>query len=333
MERQRLLSGTSRNDLVIAEDKAQRSRSSSTPARLEAVGLRMAARLALLESNDGSADDPSEDEEEVDEGSSVLPRTWRHAVKPDGLRLWRKAAMAPNVWASLPLPVLDVLFRKGLTLHDLRSVGLTCKRWHAAVFQKVPYSKTVFVDNARAWERKRQREREAMQAERRRRHWQAFRRFAFFLFASIPTVLFLLVGLAGLLYFPGLVRSVSTSPACPQAFSMTTALYSCCSFWILDALLYGIWSFLVHGPFSHDNCGCRPISAQRSFRFLNWIGIASTLGIWSSAAACIHFCNACMDVNPLVAWSVRAFAATSLTFGLLVSAFGIFLQCVIVLRN
>jgi hypothetical protein len=290
------------------------------------MGLRVAAELAREAEGPGVVLSVNDEEDEDIVG---LPPSWRHNMTPEGVKLWRQASMPLDAWSALPLPVLDVIFRKGLSFFDLRNVGMTCKRWHSAVHRKIPYTKKVFADNERAWERRRERRRQEERAQRRKDLIAALLKLLLVMIASIPICLFLAAGVTGLLYFPGLIRAVSTVPDCPQMYSMTVALYCCCAFWVVDAVLFAMFLLAVHVP---GQCGCCTwcygISDRRKFRLFNGIGLLSNMGMWSSAAACIHFANACMGANAAVAWPVRAYAATSVTFGLLLNILGTFVQCI-----
>ncbi len=249
-------------------------------------------------------------------------------------KAWRNSAMQHNEWTKLPLPVLDVIFRHVLGFGDLRSVALVCKTWKVAAMEKVPFSKEIFAENARAMEQKRQREFVASTTGHRPLRRPDCEEIQLFLLGfglcSIATAAFLVLGLTGLLYFVPFVESVSTVPDCPSATSMTASLFFCCAFWLLDATLAFSWSVVVTCISWPCNCRVGSRRCRATLRgvivLLNGCGICSNFGVWSSAAACIHYCNACMDLNPVVAVAVRAFAVTSLTVGLIVNIIGVCLE-------
>jgi hypothetical protein len=317
-------------DVVSTRASFRFSRGNSAPSRLQEMGYRMAARLAQLEAGElknwgGTHNNIEESDEEdcYDLTGRALPRSWNNRTSQLSLHLPPLHAMPVNAWSELPLPVLDVLFRMGLSFFDLRSVGMTCKRLHAAVFQKVPFSKAVFTENARAMERKRQRHIEAMREERRQRYRRTARELASFGFAQLPALIFFLVGLTGLLHFPELARSVSTVPNCPNTGSMLASLYSCCAFWLLASVIYGAWTVVVHDVLGISKCGpLRTISTRGLITDFKFFFFLAMIGVWTSAAACVHFSNSCTSVAAAVAFPARAFAATSLAFGLLGSLLG-----------
>jgi hypothetical protein len=245
---------------------------------------------------------------------------------------WRNSAMQNNEWADLPLPVLDLIFR-GLYFFDLRSSALVCKKWSAATTQKIPYTRQVFRHQAEQKIAARENARQLRIQQRRQAVKDTLSNLGTFALMSIPFLLCLMIGLTGILFFLDFVKTVSIVPDCPYAYSMTTALYCCCAFWLLDALLFFVWALIC--SFNPNPWGApadswrRKLTFEFVFRICNGIGVFANLGIWSSAAACVHFCNACMDLNPFVAVQVRAFAATSLAVGLAINVLGIWFQALV----
>ncbi len=244
---------------------------------------------------------------------------------------WRNSAMCKNEWAALPLPVLDVLSQHLLSSHfrDMLNAATVCKSWCVALTQKLPLAMQVFADNGHALEKRRQREREKLQFHnsiaRSARKDKVLFNGAVLCLISLLALMFLSLGVTGAAFFPQLIRSVSTVPACPSASAMAASLYCSCAFWIIVALLCFLWYLLTLSPLL-PLCGRSSLPPGPTFTVLDVFGIAATVGIWTSAAACVHFCNACTDVNPLVAPQVRAFAGTSLALGLCLNAACIFLQ-------
>ncbi len=244
---------------------------------------------------------------------------------------WRNSEMQNDEWADLPLPVLDLIFR-GLYFFDLRSSALVCKKWSAATTKKIPYTRQVFQHQAQQKIAARENARLMRIQQRRQAVKDGLSNLSVFALMSLPTLVCLMIGLTGILYFLDFVRSVSIVPDCPYAYSMTTSLYCCCAFWLVDALLFFLWSFVAFNP---NPWGAPADSWRRTLTFefvlrcCNGIGVFVNIGIWTSAAACVHFCNACMDLNPSVATGVRSFAATSLAVGLAINLFGIWCQALI----
>jgi hypothetical protein len=305
------------------------SRGNSAPSRLHELGYRMAARLAQLEQEPKIfcvvETNECDEEDCCDLTGRALPPSWTRTTQLP-LFFPPPHPMPVNAWSELPLPVLDVLFRKSLSFFDLRSVGLSCKRLHAAVFVKVPFSKSVFSENATAAERKRQRHIEAMREERRQRYRRTIRKIVSFAFAQIPTLLFFLAGLIGLLHFPALAQSVSTVPSCSDFKSMLAALYSCCGFLIATSVICAAWTAVVHDAFGISQFVPFRTSSTRGLTMcFDFLFFLSMTGVWTSGAASVHFSNSCMSVAAAIAFPVRAFAATFLSFGLLGSLLGGFI--------
>jgi hypothetical protein len=172
--------------------------------------------------------------------------------------------------------------------------------------------------------------REKQEQRRQRLRNGRWRRVGMSACTYVLSVPLCVAGLAGLLYFLPLFRSVSTVPECDSAYAMRVSLLCCCAFWLLDAALLFIWSLSLTIP-SHDECASHPtreyfhprVRTETIFWWCNTFGIVSNIGVWSSAAACVHYSNACMGVYPSVAFPTRAFAAVSLTFGIVLADFGI----------
>jgi hypothetical protein len=241
--------------------------------------------------------------------AAVLMRGWGYSVT------WRTSALAPGAsWASLPLPVWDLILREDLSLFDLRRIGMVCRQWHEAVTRKIPSSRAIVAENATS--------RRAAREQRRRqeRHGAGQTCCWVGMFVAGPIVVTLAFATVGFAWSVPLVSSVSIVPDCAAAQAMAASLYCCCAFWLADAAAFlALWSV--------SNCPSLRFSSVRSapsidtaLRLWNAIRLAFEVGVWSSAAACIHFCGTCSALNPLVALQIRAFAATSLVFGLVACA-------------
>jgi hypothetical protein len=152
--------------------------------------------------------------------------------------------MQHNEWATLPLPVLDCIFRHKLWYDDLRHMALTCKSWNAAVCSKVPYAVRIMTEGdkqraeAMRWTaEQRKEEREVEQWRQRVRRNQQRRPVILFLETQLLAAACLAIGTTGLVFFPPLFRSVSIVPDCDAAYSMRASLYACCALWIVNAAL------------------------------------------------------------------------------------------------
>jgi hypothetical protein len=253
--------------------------------------------------------------------------------------VWQQSALQHGEWTTLPLPVLDCILRQALLRYrDLLAIALTCQRWRVAVCEKIPYTVEALVENTLRREQ-RQLEMEyarnkallKRQAKERRRREMMWLRVKLAALTYCITLPCLVAGLTGLLYFRDLFQTVSVVPDCGDAYSLHASLYCCCAFWLLDTALLVIWSLSFAIP-SHEERTSHPTRAyfhprvkpETIFSWCNSFGIVSNIGVWSSAAACVHYSNACMSVYPSVALPTRAFAAVSLTFGIIFADFGLF---------
>ncbi len=245
---------------------------------------------------------------------------------------WRASAMSSNEWTMLPLPVLDLVVQALYDFPDLRNMGLVCKMWHVAVTQKIPFSREIFAENMR-WKKEMREDIHRNRIDCRQLELQHFMDALFgFALLSIPTLVCLVVGLTGLIYFVSFVKSVSIVPDCVYAYSMITSLYCCCSFCLLGVFPSFVVSLISCYPY-HHRFGVKVKQVLNSDQCGVWccrIGIVASMGTWSSAAACIHFCNVCVMVNPHVSAAMRAFAITSLVVGLIANILLVVVHCALV---
>jgi hypothetical protein len=234
--------------------------------------------------------------------------------------------MQHDEWASLSPLVLDRIFRENMHFLDIRSMALTCKKWSAAALTKVPFTVAIFAENKRKKEEYRAAELQKLREKRAARMRELRQGFTVFSLISICTVSASVIGVIPTAYFPYLFASVSIVPDCDSAYSLRASLYCCCAFWLFDAFLFFLWSLSAFSPPAWN----RPVgdiwskfSLEFVFALCNTVGVLSNVGIWSSAAACIYFCNTCIDLNPFVAYQVRAFAAFSVALGVTINVIGL----------
>ncbi len=221
--------------------------------------------------------------------------------------------------------MLDRVFRQDMHFLDIRSMALTCKKWRAAATAKVPFTMDIFAENRHKREMRSNAEREKQRQKAIQRRKDLSYAMGNFAVMSIFTVAALAIGLTALLYFRYLFQSVSIVPDCDSAYSLRVSLYCCCAFWLLDSFLFFLWSLASFSPWPYNyppGSIWFKLTLEKMFLYCNGVGILSNLGIWSSAAACIHFCNSCMDLNPFVAWQARVFAAFSVAVGVFINLLG-----------
>ncbi len=244
---------------------------------------------------------------------------------------WRQSAMQNNEWTQLPTLVLDKIFRDKLGVWNLKNCALVCRKWSEAATKKIPYSKELF-DNDRNLRRAQREQLRQQQRQERLNKFKDIRRGVLtFLFMLIPAALCFMIGLTGILYFHDLIQSVSIVPECPAAYSMAASLYACCGFWLADFVLFFLWSLtgFNHNPWGPGPAWRRKFTIEKIFVYCNAVGVLANIGIWTSAAACVHFCNSCIDSYPLVSSAVRSFAGFSLAFGLAINLLGIWFQAIL----
>jgi hypothetical protein len=228
---------------------------------------------------------------------------------------WRESAMSDNAWASLPQPVWDRLLREDFSPHDLQRVGQVCRQWHEAVSRKTSIARETSAGDSGGTAK------EGSTAERQGRRFEVGTNSQVF---AIPIIMTLVLGLAGLCFFVPFFASVSEVPACAGAEAMVGALYSCSALWLADAVAL-LAAFVV----SLLPASWQPRDMHSPvFKIWNACRLLLELGVVCSDAVCIHNSNFCMALNPLVSWQARAYAATSLVFGLIAAAvtvsFGVF---------
>jgi hypothetical protein len=261
---------------------------------------------------------------------SVTPRSDQELVPPEEAaavqrrwaqsNTWHDASGEENdAWTRLPLPVLDIVLRMLGDLRDAQSMALVCKSWSRAVVHKIPFSRDLIAEHVRV-ERHRQ-ELEAVANQRNKEVWRTELRQRFANIAAavaavlLPTILCWAMGITGAVYFAEFGEDLTAIPECPYVFSLAAALFTGCAFWILIGCLFPLYACAAArtvGQFSwriFPSIG-RPMS-------LSWLCFAPFVGIWSSAAACVHYSNACLEYGVANQLPVRNFAATSLAFGLL----------------
>jgi hypothetical protein len=299
----------------------------ASPAMGELAEGSLAALSAAWESGAVFVSNTSEGASEADL-VSVTPRSDQELVPPEEAAAvhrrwaqssaWHDATLENNEWTRLPLPVLDIVLRMLGELSDAQRFALVCKCWSRAV-HKVPFSRDLIAEHVRV-ERHRQ-ELEVVANRRNKDVWHAELRQRFSNVAAavaavlLPTLLCWAMGITGAVYFAEFGEDLTTIPECPYVFSLAAALFSGCAFWILIGCLFPLYACAAArtvGQFSwrlFPSIG-RPMS-------LSWLCFAPFVGIWSSAAACVHYSNACLEYGVANQLPVRNFAATSLAFGLL----------------
>ncbi len=232
--------------------------------------------------------------------AAAAMRGWAESSK------WRESGMENNEWTALPLPVLERVLREDMSLKDLLHAALVCKQWSVAVTTKIHFSAKLIADRSLLAREERVRR----QADRHRDALLALRLFCLL---CLPAILCLVVGVVGATYFAQFLPSVSTVPECANVHSMRASLFACCGLWLVDAAFFFLFSL---APFP---CGVleRLQWHKRGSAVCSALGCFSNLGLAIAAAVCVNSSNSCMDVVPLVAWTVRAYAAVSLALGLL----------------
>ena len=225
-------------------------------------------------------------------------------------------------WSNLPILVLDKIFQHSfLQFSDLKNYALVCKQWSHAT-RKIPYVQNVY----RAERVRLKAIRDNARRQRIQKRKDSFRSFLenfwIWLLMMLPAVLCGAIGLVGVLHFYELDNSISVIPDCPNRGAMLTSLYASAGFWMVDSLLFLVWSFSIFNDNSYSKKGfLHYYEVEDTLRVINTIGIVSNLGIWSSAAACVHFANHC-SINPSISSPVHSWASVSLAFGLLCTVLG-----------